>query len=123
MAQRTLRGEVESAFQDMAKGVGNAVDSIREALIDKGWFGQGVSPQGKTEWGRTDLEPEPAAEPNIHGYVEDPRADWDNVRDAAQKFYGNDREQGEWDNRKEQAERLYGHEASYEPEREQEIDR
>lgn len=52
---RTVRGEIKSALQDAAKEMGFAVDDIRKEVVEKGWFGDEVTPDVAGEWLRDDL--------------------------------------------------------------------
>jgi hypothetical protein len=51
---RTVRGELREILKDAAKEMGFAVDSIRNEVIEKGWFGQELTPDVQDEWLRDD---------------------------------------------------------------------
>ena len=51
---RAVRGEIREILQDAAKEMGFAVDSIRNEVIEKSWFGQELTPAVQDEWMRDD---------------------------------------------------------------------
>lgn len=49
--QRSIGREILDAA---AKEMGFAVNSIRQEVVEKGWFGERVTPEVVQEWGRSD---------------------------------------------------------------------
>lgn len=58
------RGNARSILDAAAKEMGFAVNSIRQEVIEKPWFGERVTPQYFQEWSRDDLG---QSEPDITG--------------------------------------------------------
>lgn len=57
--KRTFKGEIREALGDVAKEMGFAVDSIRNEVIEKGWFDQrDLTPEVADQWARDDIEPD-----------------------------------------------------------------
>ena len=52
---RTVRSEIRSLLQDAAKEMGFTVDSIRNEVVEKAWFGTELTPDVQNEWLREDL--------------------------------------------------------------------
>jgi len=90
--ERSFNGEVRSLLKDAAKEFGFAVDSIRNEVIEKGWFDRkNLTPEVADQWARDDGAPEGMQGPqdfsreNVYG------DDRDLGRDLAQD---RDKEQG-----------------------------
>lgn len=129
-APKQTVGEI---FREVAKSVGYsignearyAVDDIRQKVVEKPWFEKAVTPEHSKITGQDNPTMSPSSQevsrddlygpaPETLYYAEPERADWDNVRAAAQDVaQGNKNDQElasdqKWESHKELAERLYG---------------